>query len=298
MAEKKKFKSYRISILRITTQIISFILIFGGSFSLAASFIVLPIMAPLGNPYTTVAGAWQLMEFLLTMAIFPFIAITVIALGSLLIGRAFCGWVCPFGFISDVISYLGKKKRVSNPTNNALYKLSIFIAAVFIFIDVTIGYNEYLGSSIYGYFGDFAREPSSIIDPTSTIFSLLFWYVAWGLYPKNVTELTTLVSYPLAFWFRIFVLIIAILMNYFVPRAWCRWICPLGGLMSIGTPYKLVKVYLDPSKCLGPTCSLCVKSCPMGIPILDYKGHSSNPLCISCLKCLEACPTKAISVKI
>ena len=106
----KNITKYRISLLRFVVQTISFILIFGGVFGFAATFIVLPIMAPAGNPYTTVMGAWQLFEIMITAAIFPFIAIAVITLGSLTFGRLFCGWVCPFGYISDIASYIGKKK--------------------------------------------------------------------------------------------------------------------------------------------------------------------------------------------
>jgi len=294
-----KINMYRITLLRTSIQIISFILIFGGAFGLAATFIVLPIMAPAGNPYTTVMGAWQLMELMLTAAIFPFLAIAIIVIGSLTIGRSFCAWVCPFGLISDIVSYLGKKKRVSKTTNSSMFKLSIYIAFIFLFIDFSIAYNQAIGTSIYSYFGEFYREPSSIIEPTTILFSMLFWYFYWGLYPTGLEELSKLLNYPPVFWFRLIVLILAISLNYYIPRWWCRWICPLGGLMGIGSKYKILKVYVDPKQCLGEKCGECVKVCPMGVNILDFIGKEiSSPLCTSCLMCLDVCPTNAIKVRI
>ncbi len=296
----KKLSSYRITILRTIIQIISFLLIFGGAFGLAHTFIVLPIMAPAGNPYTTVAGAWQLFEIMITAAIFPFLALAVILIASITVGRFFCGWVCPFGFISDVVSYVGKKKRVSFKVNDSLYEFALFIAILFLFIDFSIGYRQAIGASIYDYFGDFAREPFSIIDPTSTLFSMLFWYFYLEKYPKSFEDFIYLIEYPHAFWIRVILLLLAILLNLYIPRWWCRWICPLGAIKGIGSRYKLVKVWIDGKRCIGEKCALCEKACPMGVPILQYKdkGHIAHPLCISCLRCAEVCPYRAIRVKI
>ena len=289
---------YRITIIRFVVQTISFILIFGGAFGIAATFIVLPIMSPAGNPYTTVVGAWQLMEIMITAAIFPFLAIAIITLGSLLVGRTFCGWVCPFGYISDIFSAFSKNVKIPKRTNDAVSKFALFVAFIFIFIDISIGYNQAVGTSIYGYFGDFAREPSSIITPTTTLFSLLYWYFYLGKYPKTLADLGALASYPLVFWFRIIVLALAIGLNLVIPRFWCRYVCPLGAVMGIGSKQKLMKVWRDPARCDETACgSICVKVCPMGVPILDYKGHIANHLCISCGKCIDVCPFNAISIR-
>jgi len=298
-SEKGKILRYRITILRTITQIMSFILIFGGVFGFASTLIVLPIMAPAGNPYTTVIGAWQLMELMLTAAIFPFLALAIILIGSITLGRTFCAWVCPFGFISDIVSYIGKKKWVPRKTNQSLFKFSVYVALFFLFIDFSIAYNQAIGRSIYSYFGEFYREPSSIIEPSTILFSLLFWYFYWGLYPQNLEALRNLINYSPFFWFRIIVLVLAIFINYYIPRWWCRWVCPLGGLMGIGAKYKLLKVYVDPKTCLGSQCGKCTRICPMGINVLDYVGRNiDNPLCTTCLMCLDICPYNAIKVKI
>lgn len=290
---------HRITILRTIIQIISFILIFGGAFGFASTFIILPIMAPAGNPYTTVMGAWQFMELLLTMAVFPFLAFAIILIGSITLGRTFCAWVCPFGLISDLISYVGKKKWVPKKMNQSLFKFSVYVAIFFLFIDFSIAYNQAMGQSIYSYFGEFYREPSSIIEPSTILFSLLFWYFYWGLYPKSIEALGELINYSPFFWFRVIILILAISLNYYVSRWWCRWVCPLGGLIGIGAKYKLLKVYVDPRVCLGSRCGKCTRICPMGINVLDYVGRNiDNPLCTTCLMCLDICPHNAIKVKI
>jgi polyferredoxin len=239
------------------------------------------------------------MEIMLTAAIFPFIAIAVITLGSLTLGRTFCGWVCPFGYISDITSLFSKNYKISSKTNETLSKFAVFMAFLFIFIDLSIGYNQAIGKSIYEYFGEFAREPSSIITPTTTLFSLVFWYIYLNKYPSSILNLGEIISYPWTFWFRIFVLVIAIALNIIIPRAWCRYVCPLGGIMGIGSKYKLVKIWRDPARCDESTCgTACEKTCPMGIPILSYKGHVADSLCTSCGKCIDVCPSNGIYVKI
>lgn len=298
MKRRDTHYSRRITILRTLIQISAFILIFGGALGIAASEMVLPVMIPAGNPYTTVMGAWQLLEIMVTAAIFPYLAIAVIALGSLIFGRFFCGWVCPFGFISDLVSYIGKKGRVSDKTNIGLFKISLFIAGLFLFIDFSIGYNEAIGTSIAHYFGDFSREPSSIIDPTSSMFSMLFWYFYWRLYPQGLDKLSQIIKYPPTFWIRLFIVIIAIVSNYYIPRLWCRTFCPLGGLMGLGGQYSLLRVFVDPKNCLGEKCRLCEKRCPLNIPLVSIRGDIRHPQCTMCLMCAEACPTNAIRLRI
>lgn len=286
----------RIIIVRTLVQILSLVVFFGGAIGLAATFVVLPVMMPLSNPYATVAGAWEVLEAMLTAGIVPFIALFVICLAALTIGRAGCAWWCPFGLISDLVAYVGKKKRVSTRANTAGARLALYIALFWLICDLCIFYGVHAGVDMRAYFGDFVREPSSIMEPTATIFSLLFWYVYLGRYPKRVVELRELLDYPAAFWFRILILVVILVLCYYYPRAYCRWLCPLGGLLGWLGRWRLLVIVRDPLKCRK--CGECRRVCPMGLDPLSYERAIDDPLCILCCHCVAVCPSGALRLGI
>ncbi|MCR8433441.1 MAG: 4Fe-4S binding protein [Crenarchaeota archaeon] len=296
MAESKKriLERYCATIARKFTQILVFIVIFGGIFGFAATSIVLPIRVGLSNPYVIIADAWMLMEIMLTRAIVPLLALASIALFSLFIGRAACGWLCPFGLINDVIGAIGKRKKLSPNVVLSLWKFALFLAGLFIFIDVSIYYNEVINRSIKGYFGAFYGAPSTFIDPVTPMFSLLFWMTYNDKWPSNMSGWFSL---PAEFYWRIFIMIAVIIACYYFPRLYCKALCPLGAVMGLASQYSLS--FLSISKGLCNECKLCERVCPMDVPILDFleSGEIRHPQCILCLKCVEACPKRALTLK-
>lgn len=288
----RKVKRNRISIARHLVQVVSFCFIFGGIFGIAATHIILPIVAPFGNPYTTVGGAWAFLEIVITSGAFPALAIAVIALSSLLLGRTFCGWVCPLGLIYEIEGALGKEVHVSKNTNRAFYKLSLLLACIFLFFSVSIGYREAVGKSIYDMFGKMAREPSSILDPLSTIASMLFWFFWLEKYP---TSLADLADYSMLFWLRLTFLAIFFIVGYYVIRGYCRYLCPLGGVVGYASQYSVLSVYRDNRICQDG-CRECERACPMGIAIRDFDGRIGSPLCIYCGACIEKCEVGGMSL--
>jgi len=294
MEKLKKYRGYRITIMRHIVQIISFIMIFGGIIGYAATAIVLPIRTGLSNPYLIVADAWSLLEIMLALCIVPLIVIASISLFSIIIGRTLCGWVCPFGFINDVVGALGRKRRVSPATSIGLWKFALFLAGIWIIIDVSIYYNEYVGNSIRGMFGEFGYAPSTFLDPVSTLFGLLFWYNYHNLWPKEYLDFFYM---PKFFYWRVFFLVMVFLGMLYIQRFYCRTLCPLGAIMGLAGQYAFLHLSIDAALC--DECKVCEYVCPMGVPILKYKeeGEIRSPLCIMCLKCLESCPKGAIRVR-
>jgi formate hydrogenlyase subunit 6/NADH:ubiquinone oxidoreductase subunit I len=51
--------------------------------------------------------------------------------------------------------------------------------------------------------------------------------------------------------------------------------------------------------CTKAGCSDCVQACPMKVPILELPWEKfTHPECIYCMKCVDACTTKAIKPKV
>jgi polyferredoxin len=80
-------------------------------------------------------------------------------------------------------------------------------------------------------------------------------------------------------------------------RAWCRYVCPLGALLSLPSARKLVGIRLNVRRCIR--CLRCERACTMGV--IDVKGQSGlrwDSECIACMACRDACPVDAIGLAV
>ena len=85
----------------------------------------------------------------------------------------------------------------------------------------------------------------------------------------------------------------------YVPRSWCKYFCPHGAILAFLNRFSFLGLTRDPLKCTKAGCNDCVQACPMNVPILDLPWEKfTHPECIYCLKCADACTTKAIKPKI
>ena len=91
------------------------------------------------------------------------------------------------------------------------------------------------------------------------------------------------------FQWKAFILLLIVIASIFVPRFFCRYLCPLGAFYSIFHRFSLIQMHLDKEKCTG--CLACKKSCPMQINITD---KINSPECIRCGICKKQCSVHAI----
>jgi ferredoxin-type protein NapH len=54
-------------------------------------------------------------------------------------------------------------------------------------------------------------------------------------------------------------------------RAFCKYVCPVPVLQKITSRFSLLKVKIDPAKCVD--CGMCEKVCPMDVKLLEYKNQ-------------------------
>ena len=116
----------RIRLIRFIVQITSFIILNLGIFSLLfgidlsfilniTKYLILPINQPYGSPFSSASGAIIVIEHTLTSGLFPFFAIGFTIVLALLLGRWFCGWVCPLGVVHHVAGWVGQVMRRARP---------------------------------------------------------------------------------------------------------------------------------------------------------------------------------------
>jgi polyferredoxin len=195
---------------------------------------------------------------------------------ALLLRSAFCGWICPLGFIQDLIhSFSAWLQKRFVPLRKSLRTLTQRGQPVWALLDKYLRFVKYgvlvwalTGAAIYGVmvFKDY--------DPWSALINFAEWTFTPGLVVLGLTLVGSL----------------------FVERPWCRYACPLGA--ASGLLGKLSPVYLKREADACTSCKICTNTCPMGLNI-----HSATTItsldCISCLECVGECPREgALEVKV
>ncbi len=179
-------------------------------------------------------------------------------IGVLLAGGAFCGWMCPFGAVQDLMNWIRTKLHIKE----------IRVPAK---ADRLLRYGRFLvlGMVIY-----------------QTISTVKLWFADWDPY-RTLFGLGWLFEFNLAESWLAYAVVIAVLgSSLFVERAWCRYACPLGGAISLLGNLSLSRIRRSGDACKG--CNVCQTSCPVKLPVATANTISSN--CIGCLACVQACP--------
>jgi polyferredoxin len=200
----------------------------------------------------------------------------VAVLATALVARnGFCGWLCPFGFIQDMVASFSAfvQKRV-RPARQAVKALKTRGAGLAV-LDRYLRFLKYgvlawavIGAAVYGFMVFRNYDP---------------WAALWGLLELSLTAGTI-------------VLAIVLVASLFIERPWCRYACPLGA--ATGLLGALSPVYLKREAEACKACAICTKACPMGLPVHSATTIKS-PDCIGCLECIDECPREgALDLKL
>lgn len=268
----------------------------------------LPILVSVNSRWSAVYSAMDLMQLELAQPEFPFIVLGTVLLIGAVVGRAFCGWICPIGFIQDIITNLkGKLDFVSPRTHQSSkhFKYLLFLGTFLISGSLAIALALGQGSSYKTALGILASGPFIAISPDGTLFGTiptLIGMARQGFFsfltrPPTIQQAwADLLTTPPLLALRILILIGFFGTAWKVPRFWCRYVCPTGAMMAVFQKYSVTGIKRDPVKCTK--CPHCEVKCPMQINILDLPWEKFNdPECIMCMECVDACPHGSLSLK-
>jgi ferredoxin-type protein NapH len=242
---------------------------------------------------------------------------TVIIL-SLLFGRLFCGWLCPFGLYMDLLTRIRKvfKKphlNLSKKTNSALSQFGFIMLTVSMILSVIFGAQAIFGVQLVsgtasiaynmgegGDVNNYLQAPFCLVCPMRPLCILVQMGTGF-MNPSYVEELLVNFGGPFyAFgWYvtsiNLTILVLVTIGGLAYRRFWCR-ICPLGGLIGLFSTYApfkwvaLTRLVKDEIKCTK--CGICKRVCPPEVTeMYDKKGGDvTDPQCILCARCVEMCP--------
>ena len=225
-----------------------------------------------------------------------YLAILVIV-ATVFLGRVFCGWICPLGTLNNAVGSI-KKRRLKTSTVN-WYRFKYY---VLIFL---------LVSSL------FSLQLTGIVDPISLLirsFSLAVYpLVSYAtsatfdaFYNANIPFLVNVSEFIYSILKKIFLpfqqpfylqsafvgfLFLLILgMNLVERRFWCKYLCPLGGLLGILSRYAFLRRSVS-EDCDG--CGACAHAC-QGSATPDREERWKSTECLYCMDCDDLCPRNAV----
>ena len=204
---------------------------------------------------TSTIEAWRLgnsMEFLLfdpmSVVLWVFVLVSLFVWGR----GTFCGWLCPFGALQELISIMTKK-------------LGIKPSRLHTKVDARLKYIKYVvlvAVLVAAFSSSVWTERTIEVEPFKTAISLYFirdWpYVAWA--------------------------VATLLLSVFVYRGYCRYICPLGAALALFGVVRLFKWIPRRAEC-GTPCQTCRHRCEY--QAIEPKGKVDYAECFQCLDCVE-----------
>ena len=235
--------------------------------------------------------------FQLLMLIVPLMAMTLI------LGRVFCGWVCPIGFVQEMATKLTNWMRRAEDQQR-MRKVRFAMAAVLllgtvgayaflrpdnepVIQGVAAGYLIMLAVLIMLSVSDARWEKRlRVIRYVALAFFVVGTAVGVYLHAAFCVLFTNVLDNA-----TILLLGGVLFASLVLSQAWCRFLCPEGALLGLLTRFSGWKIQLDGHKCTG--CNVCQTVCPVEaieVGVVDEKS------CLYCCKCVDSCPTDAIDM--
>ncbi|MGQ4911446.1 MAG: 4Fe-4S binding protein [Candidatus Thorarchaeota archaeon] len=256
----------------------------------------IPILSSLQAPFATIAGSFDTIQYTLTRGVFPFFVIGAMIIILTIIGRAGCGWACPIGTIQDFVTLPKRKKfRPAPGTESELRKVKAYIFVVVGFLAVWMAVAKATGSSatLEAALGIFADDAFAPLNPAYILFVIL----PNQTWPTSLDTLWFFSTWGWV-WLQVAFVSVVLIVSFWIPRWFCRWLCPAGFLYGIFSKEALIGIGRNPARCTPDTCNVCEVVCPMNIRIRKFPyQHVHSPDCIMCLECKSHCPNDAIVLK-
>lgn len=224
----------------------------------------------------------------------------VILVATLILGRVWCGWVCPLGTLLDLFRFRkaqGNASRVSPRWRQVKYFLLFVVLISALFANLTL----------------LVLDPLTILTrtlATGVMPALNYaftvgehWLYGFGPLQAPLVWLDTALRstilpaeqpfYQLNLLFALLFIGIVSL-NLLTDRFWCRYLCPLGALLGLLSKVSWLR------RVVGPGCNQCRRcggDCTMGTIEPERDFASDHGECIVCLTCLGTCPQGGVTFK-
>jgi polyferredoxin len=248
---------------------LALILWIGVVFFLFVRYLENPLALHISRPpgvegFLPISSLMSLKHFLLTgvfNTIHPagLVLFTLILIISLVFKKAFCGWICPFAFLSEYIS--------------KLHDITLKKLRMPVWLDWPLRGIKYL---LLGFF------------LWAILFKMNVHQIEKFIYSSynRVADIKMLLFFTNISGTSLIVIALLVVLSFLFKKFWCQYLCPYGGLLgglSMLSPFKIRR---DVAQCV--VCKKCTKACPNLISV-----HTKNTVfsdeCYGCYECVGAC---------
>jgi transcriptional regulator of nitric oxide reductase len=174
------------------------------------------------------------------------------AVSLVLLGRGvFCGWLCPFGALQELLAQVARALRLPqwNPSQALQQRLW---GVKYVALAIIVG---------LAFLAPDAGAVAEEVEPFKTAITAIFVRgLPYVIYAVGLLAI-----------------------GLFTERAFCRFLCPLGAALAILDRLHLVDLLKRRPEC-GSPCHLCERSCP--VRAIERSGKIKMAECFQCLDCM------------
>lgn len=217
-----------------------------------AMFLVFPLLYNFFSPYLIVDAAAQ------GIASGSMIIFTAMFFSSLILGRAFCGWVCPAGGLQAACA-MAQPKPASNRANWVKWLIWVPWLGAIILLAIAAGGIRQVS----------LLHKQDLASPTDAI----RWFVMYLFVAATIFTLAMAAG----------------------RRAFCHYGCWMAPFMIIGrwlrnrVGWRSLRLASQPDQCSD--CLTCSRGCPMSLDVnaMVHSANMEHSECILCGSCVDSC---------
>jgi len=187
----------------------------------------------------------------------------VIVASAFFLKKSFCSWVCPVGFISEMVGNIG----------DAILKRRLKLPKI---LDYPLRSLKYLLLLFFVWAVFISMSPEQIS--------------AFVASPYNkVADVKMLQFFTQIDSFGLWTIIVLFALSIVLRGFWCRYLCPYGALLGLFSLAGPARIRRNVDACID--CGKCAKACPSFIKVDQVKQVVSDE-CSGCVDCVDVCPAK------
>lgn len=190
---------------------------------------------------------------------------------GILLGRFICGFLCPFGWLQELLHKIPSKKYSTKKLKSLTYLKYVILVVFVIALPILITNDLGMGDPFFCKY----ICPQGVME---------------GAIPLAIFNEGIRKALGALFTRKLIILIAVIILSIIFFRPFCKWICPLGAFYGLMNKVSLLGIKVDNDKCIS--CGKCSRVCEMDV---DIRKSINSAECIRCGKCISACPSEALS---
>ncbi len=227
--------------------------------------------------------------------------------GTLILGRVFCGWVCPFGAFHHLVAWFRKRPEASAlPEDRSIWQRGKYLVLVVLLVMAVFGVHWigildplalfYRSLAVVAYpAAQYAVDDAStsIFQADPSIGSFEITSVSEPAYRFMRDRVFRVGRQAFVGGATIGLIFLGLAgLNFVKPRFWCRYVCPLGGLLGLVSIRPSLRLVRDEDTC--NECGRCGRACPAAAQPHKH-GEWLPTECYVCWNCVAACNFKGLS---